>query len=357
MRRLLKQAVGIDVAQKELVVSIGRMYDDLKPEVYGYHTFPNTAKGFGRLVVWVAKQTDVTPSVAYVLEPTGVYHEKLAHFLADLEQDVYLVLPNKIHSFHGTLTIKTETDKTASETIVRFALERRLDRWQRPRPIFKKLLQLTREREKLMRFRTQYKNSLHAEKHQAEPSDGCLKRLQEKISLLNEQETAIRGEIDALLDGDQVLKKNVQNICTIPGVGVLTAVIVLGETNGFELVRNTRQLVSYAGLDIKEKLSGISVKRRPRISKRGNSYLRKSMHCPALNAIRYNEQFKTIYTQLVTKHGVKMKAIVAIQRKLLALVYVLHKTGRPFDKDKLRSVYLDISDPSTAKTTDSAEQP
>jgi len=28
MKRILKQAVGIDVAQKELVVCIGRIYDD-----------------------------------------------------------------------------------------------------------------------------------------------------------------------------------------------------------------------------------------------------------------------------------------------------------------------------------------
>ena len=33
MKRLLKQVVGIDVAQKELVVSVGRMYDDLLPEL------------------------------------------------------------------------------------------------------------------------------------------------------------------------------------------------------------------------------------------------------------------------------------------------------------------------------------
>ena len=29
MKKIVKQVVGIDVAQKELVVSLGRMYDDL----------------------------------------------------------------------------------------------------------------------------------------------------------------------------------------------------------------------------------------------------------------------------------------------------------------------------------------
>ncbi|WP_332914699.1 transposase [Algoriphagus boritolerans] len=51
-------------------------------------------------------------------------------------------------------------------------------------------------------------------------------------------------------------------------MGELTAVIVLAETNGFELVRNKRQLTSYAGFDVREKQSGTSVKGKPKISKK-----------------------------------------------------------------------------------------
>ena len=48
---------------------------------------------------------------------------------------------------------------------------------------------------------------------------------------------------------------------SIVGVGMLIAVTVLAETNGFNLVRNKKQLVSYAGLDV-ERTSGISVRGR-----------------------------------------------------------------------------------------------
>ena len=41
MKRILKQSVGIDVAQKELVVCIGRMYEDLSTELYAYKSFAN----------------------------------------------------------------------------------------------------------------------------------------------------------------------------------------------------------------------------------------------------------------------------------------------------------------------------
>jgi len=49
MNRIVKQVLGIDVAKNELVVCLGRMYDDWTPELYGNKTFANTAKGFATL--------------------------------------------------------------------------------------------------------------------------------------------------------------------------------------------------------------------------------------------------------------------------------------------------------------------
>ena len=44
MKKIVKQVVGIDVAQKELVVCLGKMYDDWCPSVYAHKTFVNTEK-------------------------------------------------------------------------------------------------------------------------------------------------------------------------------------------------------------------------------------------------------------------------------------------------------------------------
>jgi transposase len=336
MKRLLKQVVGIDVAQKELVVSIGRMHDDLVPELYGHHTFSNTTKGFETLVTWVKKRSETSIAVQYVLEATGVYHEKLAYFLHEVGHVVNIVLPNRISSYQRTLDIKTVTDKTAAEAITRFGLERKLQHWEKPKPVFKKLQQLTRERDQLIQTRTLIKNQLHAEQAQAEPNKGSVKRLKQQIALLDKQEKEIQTEILSELEGDEPLKRAVKKLCSLPGVGVLTAVIVLAETNGFELIRNKRQLASYAGFDVKEKQSGTSVKGKPRISKRGNRHLRKAMHFPALGAIRHDERFKAIFARLVAKHGIKMKAVVAVQRRLLEMIFVLYKTDAVYDENYLQ---------------------
>ena len=236
MKRILKQSVGIDVAQKELVVCIGRMYEDLSTELYAHKSFANTAKGFISLVQWVLKLTETTVGIRYVMEATGVYHELLACYLSDHGYSVSIILPNKISNYFRTLSVKTITDKSASEAITLFGLERNLENWKRPKPVFKYLRQLTRERDQLVQERTMIKNQLHAEKTESDPNSSTLKRIKQRIDLLNKQEKMIREEIKALVKQEKELKEELVLLCTIPGIGILTAATILAETNGFELV-------------------------------------------------------------------------------------------------------------------------
>lgn len=336
MRKIVKQVVGIDVAQKELVVSLGRMYDDWTPEMYASKTFQNTQEGFVKLVSWSQKLTDPSVELRFVMEATGVYHEALAYFLDENGHKLTIVLPSKISNYFKTLEVKSVTDKTAAEAITRFGLERKLDCWKKPQPVFRKLRQLTRERGQLIQTRTVTKNQLHAEQAEAEPGEKTIERLKKQIAFLNKQEQEINQEIQALIKADEQTSKSIKLISSPTGVGILTAATVLAETNGFELIRNRRQLASYAGYDVKEKQSGTSVKGKSRISKKGNKYLRKAMHMPALTAIRHDERFKAVYARLVAKHGIKMKAAVAVQRKLLELIFTIYKTGIAYDKNYLK---------------------
>ena len=336
MKKIVKQIVGIDVSQDELVTCLGRMYDDWTPELYAKETFPNTRKGMESLVLWVQKQTDSGASVRFVMEATGVYHEQLAYYLDENDYQLTIVLPNKISNYMRTLQTKTITDKTAAEAIARFGLERKLDNWYRPKGIYRKLKQLTRERYQLVEQRTTIKNQLHAEQTEADSSKDSIKRMKVRIALLDKQEQQIEAELKHLIKTDTEVQKIILIISSLPGVALLTASAVLGETNGFDLIRNRRQLASYAGFDVQEKQSGTSVKGKSRISKKGNKYLRRAMHMPALAAIRHDQRFKAIFSRLLAKHGIKMKAAVAVQRKLLEMMYTLYKTDKKFDKNYLQ---------------------
>lgn len=334
---ILKQVAGVDVAQKELVVSLGRIDHELTLVVFDYKVFTNNPKGFKELVKWAEKQFENALKIRYVMEATGVYHEALAYYLTDNGSEASIVLPNKISNFFRTLDVNTITDKTASEAITRFGLERKLEVWQKPKKIFRELKQLTRERDQLISDRTVLKNQLHAEKAEAFPNQSSVTRVNKRIKLIHKQELEIKTEIAAIVKQDQELVKKINTITTIPGVGKLTAVIVLAETNGFELIKSKKQLVSYSGLDVKLKDSGTSVKGRPRISKKGNRHLRKAMYMPALSAIKHNEQHKALFVRLVSRHGIKMKGAIAVQRKILELIYSIFKSDNPFDKDYIQT--------------------
>lgn len=185
----------------------------------------------------------------------------------------------------------------------------------------------------LVHERTMLKNQLHAERTSATSSESSVNRTKKRIALIDLQEKEIRGEIAILIKGDKTLVEKMKIVSSIPGIGNLTAVTIIAETNGFELIKNKRQLVSYAGLDVREKTSGTSVKSKPRISKRGNRNLRKVMHFPALAAIRTDERFRNIFLRIVSRHGIKMKAIVAIQRKLLELTFILWKNNSYYNSE------------------------
>jgi len=329
-KRLLKQVIGIDVASKELVVTVGNMDEDAEISIYAHKAFINNQKGFTALITWVQKQTINEAPMRFVMEATGVYHEPLAYFLSEKGYTVSIVMPNKISNFFKTLEVKTVTDKSMSVVIAKFGLEKKLDSWIQPKKVFRELRQLTREREQLITERTVLKNQLHAEEAEAWPGERTINRIKGRIKFVSEQIREILAEIKAATKEDQELDQAVSIVTTIPGIGLLSAAIVLSETNGFELIRSKKQLTSYAGLDVKEKESGTSVKGKPRISKRGNKHLRRAMHLPALAAIRLSERYKAVYVRIVSKTGIKMKAAVAVQRKLLEMIYTIYKTNKPY---------------------------
>jgi transposase len=336
-KRLLKQVVGIDVAHKELVVSLGNMDDEAITRIYGYKTFPNTEKGFMALILWVKKQTIEGPPLRYVMEATGVYHEALAYFLSDNDYVVSIVMPNKISNFFKTLEVKTVTDKSMSEAIALFGLEKKLECWIQPQKAFRELRQLTRERDQLIVERTMLKNQLHAEEIEAHPSRMTISRMKFRIKVINTQIGETAAETTVIINNDATISQSVKLITSIPGIGTLTAAIIMGETNGFELIRSKKQLTSYAGLDVKEKESGTSVKGKSRISKRGNRYLRKAMYMPAMAAIRHSDRYKAIFVRIVSRNGIKMKGCVAVQRKLLEMAYTIYKTRTPYQAGYLQA--------------------
>jgi transposase len=113
----------------------------------------------------------------------------------------------------------------------------------------------------------------------------------------------------------------------------MTVATLLAETNGFLLFKNAPQLVSYAGYDVIENQSGKHTG-KTRISKKGNKHIRRILHMPAFNVIRYQvTPFLQLFNRTIQQHHIKMKSYVAVQKKILVVIYGLWKNNRTFDEN------------------------
>jgi len=225
------------------------------------------------------------------MEPTGVYHERLSYFLNDMEQLVHIVLGNKAKKYAESLDVNSKTDKLDSKALSRMGVERVLELWNPGSPIYRKLKVLTRERSATLKLRVMIKNQLEAMLHSAFPNKKSVNRLNRLIKELNSQLVKIEKDIDKLVKNDIELKSRILKITTIPGVGFLTAVIVIAETDGFALIKSIKQIVSYAGLDIKIRESG-KWTGKSKITKSGNVHIRKALYWPAYSSVSHTQTYK-----------------------------------------------------------------
>lgn len=333
MEELVKISVGIDCGNDHHVANLSGYNNQETIVNVGSLKFLNSTNGFNKFFRWLKKLHVDLSKVVFVLEVTGVYHEQMASELFDLGYNVCVVLPYKSKHFSKTIDIKTMNDFVAAYSLAVMGLEKKLDRWNKPDPFYLTLKQLTREKEQLVHESTQIKNQLHAENASAWPNQASVRRMNQRIKFIKKQIAEIESELHQIVKETTSLKVKIDQLCSIKGVGFITAITVIAETSGFNLIRNKKQLVSYAGLDVVEKTSGTSVRGKSHISKHGNKYLRKCLHFPALTAIRHSQKAKDLFVRLVSKHGIKMKAVVAVQRKLLVLMYILWKNNSFFDPE------------------------
>jgi len=330
---LLSQCVGIDISKATFTACLCKRYQDGSIDLSEVVEFPNTKTGFNQLLKWQRKSFSKEVPLSYVMEATGIYYEQLAYHLNKLKLHVSVVLPNKIVHYGKSLNVKTKTDVEDAKVISRFGAERKLVSWTPASSLYKQLRALTRLYGSLQHDKTMATNRLKQAKCGYEPLKLVLKTHSDTIKKLKKQLEKVEQEMSKLLKSDSEIWSKVENLLTIKGIGIKTIAIVLGETQGFKLIKNQRQLVSYCGLDVVERESGSSIKGRTRISKKGNSHIRAALHFPALVASRHNQRLSKIYTRIIKNKSSKMIGMVALQRRLLVLMYSLWKTNSVYKED------------------------
>jgi transposase len=325
-----KQSAGIDISMGSFTACICFRHENDSLSYSEIKNFKNEKTGFNQLLKWVRKACNSKIETVFLMEATGVYYECLANHLYVLSQIVHVVLPNTSKHYFSSLNIKTKTDAVDAKILSRFGAERLHQTWQPPNPLLLELRNLTRYYVQLQEQKTAINNIKHSKEESFEVQKFIIQSNKKLIDQIDKQIQMCRMKIEQLIMSDEKLAKKVEKILTIKGVGILTIATIIAETPGFERVRNVKQLVSYAGYDVVERESGTSIKGKTRISKKGNRYIRNVLYFPGMVACRYNPDLKKNYIRIIQRKPSKMIGQVAIQRKLLILIYTLWKNENVF---------------------------
>jgi transposase len=112
------------------------------------------------------------------------------------------------------------------------------------------------------------------------------------------------------------------SMLSIKGMGIVTVAGLIGEVGDFGAFSTIAEVMKLAGLDLYEVSSG-NHRGRHHISKRGRALMRKLLYFAALSVVRKQGIMHKDYQKMLARGMPKIKALVAISRKLLGLVFAL----------------------------------
>jgi len=309
--------LGIDIAKQRVAVAL------LVEGKVRNRSFKNAPDGFESLALWLRKWG--IDQVHACMEATGNYGEALAIYLHGAGHTVSIVNPARIKGFAQSELIRTKTDKVDAGIIARFCLAMKPVSWTPPSPEIRSLRALVRWVDSLTGMLTQEKNRLGS------AHESVIPLIKGHINYLDKEIEEVREQIADLIDRDPDLSQKKDLLTSIPGIGTATIPVILAELDNLERFKHVRELVAFIGLAPKERLSGSSIKGKPRLCKTGNARLRKALYMPALVSIQCNPLMIVFYNRLKEK-GKNGKVIVcAIMRKLVHLIFGILKSGKKYD--------------------------
>ena len=324
----MSNIIGIDVSKASLDCAYLRDVDQQRAMRKGCQ---NDVSCFASLVDWAEARSGLpVEALAFVIEPTHVYHEQLVQFLHNTGATVYLVNPGKVRKFAEGIGILSKNDLVDADLLARYGLlARKLIAWAPVpqelndlRSLLNRLEVLERNRRSELNRQEKIGKTMVFHRLEKQSIARTVKRLKAEIM-------TFKNAIRQCIKSTPSLQHNFYLLCTIPGVGAKTAWVML-VILGSRQFRSAPEVASFLGLNPIEKRSGKSQYRRPRLSKSGSGYYRQQLYFPAMVATRKNPDIKALYERLLAADKTKMCALGAAMRKLVHICYGVVKNQTPY---------------------------
>jgi transposase len=260
----------------------------------------------------------------------------LAELLEDYGFDAHLVHPLRCKAIASARLKNDKVDAAILAQLLRADLLP--EAWIAPAEV-RQLRALVRHRISLVRLGTQLRNRIHAvaadhghdrsASYWTGPGRGWLAELDLPAAsrqIVTDCLAVIDGlaplidRIDGELHQHAKADPRVKVLRTLPGVGELTALVMVAEIGDVSRFGSARKLASWTGLTPTVRGSDLKV-RHGHISKQGSVWLRWALNQAAQTAKR-SPEFAATYSNIAKRRGKKI-ATIAIARKLLTRAWHL----------------------------------
>ncbi|MEJ1335871.1 MAG: IS110 family transposase [Candidatus Sedimenticola sp. (ex Thyasira tokunagai)] len=313
----MRAIIGIDVSKAKLDCLWLRDHETLKVKA---KVIPNTAAGHEQLLKWVENNTGRSiKETLFVMEATGIYHEKLAYRLHKAEAQVAVINPAQARDYAKSLGVRTKNDSKDRMVLARFGATQPINLWQ-PEPEEVRELKALLSRLDAMQADIQREMNRLEKAKISQTSEDVETSIHNVLKHLTEEKQRLEKRIDDHMDGHPQLKEDKRLLETIPGVGGVISNYMVAAFHSRQFCKAS-QMAAYFGLVPIEHESGSSVRHRPRLSKAGNAKVRAKLYMPAIVASRYNPDAHALYTRLLERGKSKMAALGAVMRKLVHICF------------------------------------
>ncbi len=305
--------LGIDVAKEKLDVVL------LVGQRNGYRVFPNSAPGFEQLSSWLLQEQ--VQQVHACLEATGSYSDAIALFLFEHGHTVSILNPSVLVNYRKSKNARSKTDKLDATLLSYYAQEMQPLPW---RPLPQEVMTLR----SLLAYRDDVQQMLlqaRNRKYAGRLDPWVHQRVQTHIDQLVNDLKGVEERIWASLEEDENRKDIWTRLQTIRGIGRLSATRLIAHIGEIERFTHPGSLVSLAGIAVKQRESGSSVRGRAQMDRHGRQSLRQILYMCALVSLRWDKHMRQ-WAQRLKERGKPSKVvIVAVMRKLLHIVYGVWK--------------------------------
>lgn len=246
---------------------------------------------------------------------------------------------------------RCKNDKIDSRILMELVSRNYLPVCYQPTEDERLLRERLRFRTKLMRSRTQYKNVAHALMDKENKGRAISTKKGRKVAykqgdLHPERQERLKESLevidylDRLVDDQDkdliaIAEKNeeAQRLKTIPGVGTLSALLLVAEFGDISRFKKAKNVGSYLGL-VPRLYASSDVSRMGRITKQGSGLVRRILVQDAWMAISRSPAFRNRYKNILKRRG-KRVAIVAIARMIAEVAYRILRDKTEFREELL----------------------